>query len=212
MQLQSNHASRATNILTCLILPYTALQNKHVLTCGDYISGVEGMPHVQKQSLSKFLSALTTGCLVLDIRCAERSTHIRPTTSNSKTCSRATIPICSAAQNLKLRYFTLSVPAEKRWSLTITKCKAEKHTGWRHGHKGLTTLLPLPPIQLSTSIANNKWLHACITSLTPDSLWLGVPPPTTLPSSLLHYRASINSRTHTTRAEGDGDLALHVLH
>ena len=134
MQLQSNHTSRATNILTCLILPYTALQNKHVLTCGDYISGVEGMPHVQNQSPSKFLCGMTgcrstptTGCLVLDIRCAERSTHIRPTTSNSKTCSRTTIPICTAAQKLKLRYFTLSLPPEKRWILTTPKCTAAKH-------------------------------------------------------------------------------------
>ena len=65
MQLQSNHTSRATNILTCLILPYTALQNKHVLTClcGDIISGVEGMPHVQNQSLSKFLCGMT-GCRI----------------------------------------------------------------------------------------------------------------------------------------------------
>ena len=75
------------NILTCLILTYTALQNKHFLTGGDYISGIEGMSHVQKQSLSKFLSTPTTGCLVLFIRCAESSTHIRPATSNSTTHS-----------------------------------------------------------------------------------------------------------------------------
>ena len=73
----------------------------------------------------------TTGCLILDIRCAERSTHIRPATSNSKTCSRATTPIFTAAQNLKLRYFTLSLPPEKRWSLTIPKCTVAKHTVWR---------------------------------------------------------------------------------
>ena len=61
MQLQSHHTSKATNILTCLILPYTALQNKHVLTCGDYISGVEGTPHVQNQSVRKFLCGIN-GC------------------------------------------------------------------------------------------------------------------------------------------------------
>ena len=31
---------------------------------------------------------------------AENDLHIRPATSNSNTCSRATIPICTAAQNL----------------------------------------------------------------------------------------------------------------
>ena len=82
MQLQSNHTSRATNILTCLILPYTALQNKHVLACGDYISGVESMRHVQNQSVIGFLCGIngwrstpTIGCQVLDVQCAERSTR-----------------------------------------------------------------------------------------------------------------------------------------
>ena len=136
MQPQSNHTSKTANFLTCLILPYTALQSKHVLTylCGDIISGV-AMPHVQKQSISKFhcgmtgcRSTPTTGCLVLDIRCAERSTHIRPATSNSRTCSRATILICTVAQTLLFRNLILSIPPEKRCSPTIPKCTAAKPT------------------------------------------------------------------------------------
>ena len=142
MQLQSNHTSRATNILTCLILSYTALQNIQALTSGDYNSGAEGMPHLKK-SLSKFLCTPTTGCRALGIRCAEGSTHMRPTTSNSKTCSRATIPICTAANVFKLRYFNISLPPEKGWSLTIPKCTTAKIQYDVNDNKVLTTSKPL---------------------------------------------------------------------
>ena len=155
--------------MTCLIQSYTALQNIQALTSGDYIYGVKSLPHVKKQS-QQIPSYPTTVCLVLGIRCAEGSTRMRPATSNSKTCSRATIPICTELKVLKPRLFNFSLPSEKRWSLTIPKCMAAKIQYDVNGHKDLTTPKPLPN---STAERTTWWRFPCHGCLTITISWCG---------------------------------------
>ena len=118
MQLHSNHTSRATIILTCLILPYTALQNKHVLTYSGFIPGVDLCCTCKiKVSTNSFVALMaaeippTIGCLVLDVRCAERSTHSAGDLQRYQ----------SVQQHTTLNPIPyLSITPEKRWSLTLT--------------------------------------------------------------------------------------------
>ena len=77
--------------------------------------------------------------LVLDIPCAERSKHIRPATSNSTTCSRATIPICTVAQTLLFQYLIFPYLPRRGdiWLYQNVRRHYKQH--YVTGHKGLPT-------------------------------------------------------------------------